>query len=205
MPSRWRVVYPSAFAQAWDCPDKCNLPGLHWYTAGGGRVVWRVGCGAGCAFVPRIYAHACHPPPGPAGLRGVCRVRGVCVVWCAVCRGCVVCPCIHAHGCHPPPAVVALWRGVRCAVWAVVGCAVGCPRIYAHGCHPPPGKGHKKSGAARVAAPPLWGCVYFWFLFMPPRFRMVASVSAISSGVYPAAAKIAPSLSSSTAFFSTQK
>ena len=204
MPSRWRVVYPSAFAQAWDCPDKCNLPGLHWYTAGGGRVVWRVGCGAGCAFVPRIYAHACHPPR-PCGVAwGVSCARGVRGVVCGVpgLRGVSLYTCTRLS---PPPP---LWRcggvcGVRCGLsWGVPW---GVP-VYMHtAVTPPPGKGHKKSGAARVAAPPLWGCVYFWFLFMPPRFRMVASVSAISSGVYPAAAKIAPSLSSSTAFFSTQK
>ena len=204
MPSRWRVVYPSAFAQAWDCPDKCNLPGLHWYTAGGGRVVWRVGCGAGCAFVPRIYAHACHPPPALRGCVG-CVVCAGCA-WCGVrCAGVAWCVPVYMHTAVTPPP--PLWRcggvcGVRCGLsWGVPW---GVP-VYMHTAVTPPGKGHKKSGAARVAAPPLWGCVYFWFLFMPPRFRMVASVSAISSGVYPAAAKIAPSLSSSTAFFSTQK
>ena len=198
MPSRWRVVYPSAFAQAWDCPGKCNSPGLHWYTAGVGRVVWRVGCGAGCAFVPRIYAHACHPP-ARRGCVGVCRVRGVCVVWCAVCRGCVVCPCIHAHGCHPPPAVVAGCGGVWCAVWC-------CRRVLPYICtrlSPPPEKGIKRAGRP-CCRPAFVGCAYFWLLFMPPRLRMVASVSAISSGAYPAAANTAPSLSSSTAFVSIQ-
>ena len=204
MPSRWRVVYPSAFAQAWDCPDKCNLPGLHWYTAGGGRVVWRVGCGAGCAFVPRIYAHACHPPPALRGCVG-CVVCAGCA-WCGVrCGGVAWCVPVYMHTAVTPPRRCGVVAG--CAVCGV-GCRGVCRGVSPYICtrlSPPPGKGHKKSGAARVAAPPLWGCVYFWFLFMPPRFRMVASVSAISSGVYPAAAKIAPSLSSSTAFFSTQK
>lgn len=198
MPSRWRVVYPSAFAQAWDCPGKCNLPGLHWYTAGVGRVVWRVGCGAGCAFVPRIYAHACHPPPARRGCVG-CVVCAGCA-WCGVrCAGVAWCVPVYMHTLVTPP-VVAVWRGVRCAVWGCRGLSWGVP-VYI----PPREKGHKKSGAARVAAPPLWGCVHFWFLFMPPRLRRVARVSAISSGVYPAAAKVAPSLSISTAFFSTQK
>lgn len=155
MPSRWRVVYPSAFAQAWDCPGKCNLPGLHWYTAGVGRVVWRVGRGAGCAFVPPYICTRLSPPPARRGCVGVCRVRGVCVVWCAVCRGCVVCPCIHAHACHPPPpAVVAVWRGVRCAVW---GCRGVSPYICTR-LSPPPEKGIKKSGAA-LLPPRLCGGV----------------------------------------------
>ena len=157
MPSRWRVVYPSAFAQAWDCPGKCNSPGLHWYTAGVGRVVWRVGCGAGCAFVPRIYAHACHPPPGPPGLRGgVSCARGVRGVVCGVpvLRGVSLYICTRLS---PPP----LWWGVAglpCAVW-------GCRGVLPYICtrlSPPPEKGIKERGGP-VAAPPLWGVLISGF------------------------------------------
>ena len=198
MPSRWRVVYPSAFAQAWDCPGKCNSPGLHWYTAGVGRVVWRVGCGAGCAFVPRIYAHACHPPR-PAGVAWGCVVCAGCA-WCGVrCAGVAWCVPVYMHTAVTPPRCGGVWRGCRVRCGAVVGCC----RIYAHGCHPPPEKGIKRAGRP-CCRPAFVGCAYFWLLFMPPRLRMVASVSAISSGVYPAAANTAPSLSSSTAFVSIQ-
>ena len=200
MPSRWRVVYPSAFAQAWDCPGKCNSPGLHWYTAGGGRVVWRVGCGAGCAFVPRIYAHACHPPPpGPPGLRGgVSCARGVRGVVCGVpvLRGVSLYICTRLS---PPPPVVGGVAGLPCAGWGWRG-------VWPYICTrrtPPPGKGIKRAGRP-CCRPAFVGCAYFWLLFMPPRLRMVTSVSAISSGVYPAAANTAPSLSSSTAFVSIQ-
>ena len=180
MPSRWRVVYPSAFAQAWDCPGKCNLPGLHWYTAGVGRVVWRVGRGAGCAFVPPYICTRLSPPPRPAGVAWGCVVCAGCA-WCGVrCAGVAWCVPVYMHTLVTPPR-----RGGGVAGCAVcgVGLSGGVP-VYMHtAVTPPPGKGHKKERGGPVAAPPLWGCAYFWLLFMPPRLRMVASVSAISSGV----------------------
>ena len=163
------------------------------WARGVARGVW----GGVCFCSPYICTRL-SPPPARRGCVGVCRVRGVCVVWCAVCRCCVVCPCIYAHGCHPPP----LWWGVAglpCAVW-------GCRGVLPYICtrlSPPPEKGIKRAGRP-CCRPAFVGCAYFWLLFMPPRLRMVASVSAISSGVYPAAANTAPSLSSSTAFVSIQ-
>ena len=87
------------------------------------------------------------------------------------CRGACV-PHIHAHapGCHPP------LRGGRCR--GAVGLA---SHTYMHRAVTPPLGDAKKRGGM-VAAPP--GCmVHFWFLFIPPRLRMVARVSAMSSGV----------------------
>lgn len=163
------------------------------WARGVARGVW----GGVCFCSPYICTRL--SPPGPPGLRGgVSCARGVRGVVCRVSglRGVSLYTCTRLS---PPPP---LWRGVAgCGV--PCGAVVGCCRIYAHGCHPPPEKGIKRAGRP-CCRPAFVGCAYFWLLFMPPRLRMVASVSAISSGVYPAAANTAPSLSSSTAFVSIQ-
>ena len=138
------------------------------------------GVGRGVLLFPRIYAHACHPPPRPAGVAWGCVVCAGCA-WCGVrCAGVAWCVPVYMHTLVTPPR-----RGGGVAGCAVcgVGLSWGVP-VYMHtAVTPPPGKGHKKERGGPVAAPPLWGCAYFWLLFMPPRLRMVASVSAISSGV----------------------
>lgn len=155
-------------------------------------------CRVGCVLLFPVYMHTLVTPPARRGCVGcgVCRVWG-CRVGCggAGLRGVSLYICTRLS---PPP----LWGGVWCAVCRVGrgvpwGLPYTCTRLS------PPRKGHKKSGAAMLP-PRLCGVCHFWLLFMPPRLRMVSSVSAISSGVYPAAANAAPSLSSSTAFVSIQ-